>query len=116
MERYDYFVHVYTDALEYVENTGLDLTDYTEDDLYDKLFALDEITGNGGNFYATEQECQDYLYQNLDVVVAALEEFDVSTSDLIRNKEHINQYLDCLARLSMLYLACTYIIRDLGQE
>lgn len=74
MEKYDYRAAIMQDILNYIHDNDVDWHDgFT---LYDILFEEDSVTGNGYNFYDSEDNCAEYLCHNLDLYLEAAREFD----------------------------------------
>jgi hypothetical protein len=80
-----YFNEMYDDVLEYIEE-NIELADYTEggeldrealeEKLNDDCFVADSVTGNAsGSYYCNAYKAQEAVSNNIDILVAALEEF-----------------------------------------
>ena len=89
MEIYDYNEAVRDDVRSYIEN-NVDLNAWTgrreelEEELNDKLFIDDEVTGNGsGSYWCNAWKAEECLAHNWDVLADALDEFG-SGSDVLR--------------------------------
>ena len=80
MEKYDYKEAVKDDVREYIDNE-IDLNDYTdrddlEEDLNERLFCNDSVTGNAsGSYTCSTWKAEEYICHNLDLLGDALEEF-----------------------------------------
>lgn len=80
MEQYDYLEQVTSDVKDYV-NWEIDTHDYEDreelaDDLRDRLFNNDSVTGNAsGSYYCNAWKAEEALCHNLDLMVEAYEEF-----------------------------------------
>ena len=74
--------------------------------LWEKYWGEDTITGNGENFYNTEEQCSYYLAGNFDLLYEAIEELcpDISAIELIKHYENktIARYFDCTIRCYLL--------------
>lgn len=87
MEKYDYLSAVESDVREYIEN-NVDFHDYSdldemEEDLNEKLFVEDEVTGNAsGSYTFNTWQAEEYLCHNLDLLAEANEEFG-GNSDIL---------------------------------
>lgn len=111
MDKYDYYVEVTNDVECWMDKDGdpFDLSKFENREeaaefLRDELWAEDDITGNGFEGYASEEECEEFLCHNWDLVIESLDTFGVSTSDLRAQykKNHLARYIDCLVRLYVL--------------
>ena len=81
MERYDYYQAVKDDVLSYVHNE-LDLADWRgredelEEDLFERLWADDSVTGNGsGSYTFSSWEAEENICHNMDLLEEACIEF-----------------------------------------
>lgn len=71
--------------------------------LYDELWALDCITGNGAYGYAREEECEKYISSNLSLYFEAAREFcDFPTGDTPWIREKPAQHMDTTIRCYLL--------------
>lgn len=89
MEKYDYLSAVESDVREYIEN-NVNFHDYSDldemkEDLNEKLFVDDSVTGNAsGSYTFNTWKAEEYLCHNLDLLAEANEEFGGS-SDILSN-------------------------------
>lgn len=87
MEKYDYLSAVESDVREYIEN-NVNFHDYSDldemkEDLNEKLFVEDSVTGNAsGSYTFNTWKAEEYLCHNLDLLAEANEEFGGS-SDIL---------------------------------
>ena len=87
MEKYDYLSAVESDVREYIEN-NVDFHDYSDldemkEDLNEKLFVEDSVTGNAsGSYTFNTWKAEEYLCHNLDLLAEANKEFGGS-SDIL---------------------------------
>ena len=74
-ETYDYIEALIEDIKQYLEDNDINKNDVDEDELNDKLFNEDTVTGNGSGSYTfnTEQAKQN-LIGNEDLVRSMIEE------------------------------------------
>lgn len=73
--------------------------EYLNDELWDK----DEVTGNGANYYGTEEECEEYICHNLKLFFEALSEWGMSLNDLPSTLyEEPARYMDSTIRCYLL--------------
>lgn len=90
MEKYDYRKQVKSDIEDYINNQ-VNMSDYSsreemEQDLNDKLFLEDSVTGNAsGSYTCNAWKAEEYLCHNLDLLKEACESF-VDDGFVILNK------------------------------
>lgn len=125
MEKYDYEHAMIRDILDYIydNHITIDWTD-TEDniieDLIDMLWNEDCITGNGTQYYDTENRCSEYLCQNSDILYEAAQKFciDDNINILIFHFENktLAQYFDSTIRCYLLNDCVYQVIQKLKKE
>lgn len=80
MKKYDYREAMVQDIIDYIKDNNIYIddedNDKIEDQLNDELWDNDQITGNGGKFYASEEKCQEYVATNLILYFEAATEFN----------------------------------------
>lgn len=107
MEKYDYLSAVESDVREYIEN-NVDFHDYSDldemkEDLNEKLFVEDSVTGNAsGSYTFNTWQAEEYLCHNLDLLAEANEEFGGSSDILSYGAEMCDVTIRC-------YLLCQAI-------
>ena len=119
MEKYDYKKAMIQDIKQYVidnhwvENCYDEDKDYYEnlDMLYDEVWAVDSITGNGFNYYAPEEKCQEYVASNLTLYFQAANEFCDFPNDgtpwIYKNPaQHMDATIRCYLLRECLEEAC----------
>lgn len=100
MEKYDYLSAVESDVREYIEN-NVDFHDYSdlnemEEDLNEKLFVEDSVTGNAsGSYTFNTWQAEEYLCHNLDLLAEANEEFGGSSDILSDGAEMCDVTIRC---------------------
>ena len=109
MEKYDYRQGMIEDIKNYIKNNPQQaadpfITDDIENYWYDLLWAEDCITGNGANWYASEEECEEMIAHNLELALETLEEFGLPTKAVVDSivRGHAAQYIDCTIRCYLL--------------
>ena len=78
MESYDYYEAVKNDIKEYIKENNIDVTseDFDRDDLCDRLWVSDSVTGNAsGSYTFNAYQAEENLCHNWDLLKEALEEF-----------------------------------------
>ena len=125
MEKYDYERSIIRAIIDYIHDNHItiDWTD-TEDniieDLIDILWNEDCVTGNGTQYYDTEDKCFGYLCQNSDILYEAVQEFciDDNINMLIQHFENktLAQYFDATIRCYLLNSCIYQAIQELKKE
>ena len=100
MEKYDYLSAVESDVREYIEN-NVNFHDYSDldemkEDLNEKLFVEDSVTGNAsGSYTFNTWKAEEYLCHNLDLLAEANEEFGGSSDILSDGAEACDVTIRC---------------------
>lgn len=99
MEKYDYLSAVESDVREYIEN-NVNFHDYSDldemkEDLNEKLFVNDSVTGNASGSYSNTWDAEEYLCHNLDLLAEANEEFGGSSDILSDGAETCDVTIRC---------------------
>lgn len=100
MEKYDYLSAVESDVREYIEN-NVNFHDYSDldemkEDLNEKLFVKDSVTGNAsGSYTFNTWKAEEYLCHNLDLLAEANEEFGGSSDILSDGAEMCDVTIRC---------------------
>lgn len=100
MEKYDYLSAVKSDVREYIEN-NVNFHDYSDldemkEDLNEKLFVEDSVTGNAsGSYTFNTWKAEEYLCHNLDLLAEANEEFSGSLDILSDGAEMCDVTIRC---------------------
>ncbi len=109
MEKYDYRTALVNDIKEYIKDNPQEWADPLEtDDIFDHwyniLWTEDCVTGNGYNWYATEEECEEFISSNVDLGFKVLEEFGVDMKTLYNaaTENRAARYVDCTIRCYLL--------------
>lgn len=102
------------------DNWNFDPAEDYEDvriELSDEMWVDDNITGNGKDFYASEEDCFNYLSGNFDLLYEAAQEFcmDDDINSLIHHYEHksLAQYFDCTIRCYLLDECIAEVLEEL---
>lgn len=117
MEKYDYLSAVESDVREYIEN-NVDFHDYSDldemkEDLNEKLFVEDSVTGNAsGSYTFNTWQAEEYLCHNLDLLAEANEEF-VGSSDILSDGAEM---CDVTIRCYLLGQAIENVAPDMWQD
>ena len=100
MEKYDYLSAVESDVREYIEN-NVDFHDYSDldemkEDLNEKLFVDDSVTGNAsGSYTFNTWKAEEYLCHNLYLLAEANKEFGGSSDILSDGAEMCDVTIRC---------------------
>lgn len=100
MEKYDYLSAVESDIREYIEN-NVNFHDYSDldemkEDLNEKLFVEDSVTGNAsGSYTFNTWKAEEYLCHNLDLLAEANEAFGGSSDILSDGAEKCDVTIRC---------------------
>ena len=125
MEKYDYRTHIIEDVKNYIKDHPENWPDPKKvDDIEeywcDLIFDTIEVTGNGDEWYDTEEACREYLKGNRDLVIEAIcEHYD--HDDILYIIDYwydgtLARYLDCVIRTYMLS-GCVYeALEELNKE
>lgn len=117
MEKYDYLSAVESDVRIYIEN-NVDFHDYSDldemkEDLNEKLFVEDSVTGNAsGSYTFNTWQAEEYLCHNLDLLAEANEEFGGS-SDILSDGAEM---CDVTIRCYLLWQAIENVAPDMWQD
>lgn len=117
MEKYDYLSAVESDVREYIEN-NVNFHDYSDldemkEDLNEKLFVEDSVTGNAsGSYTFNTWKAEEYLCHNLDLLAEANEEFGGS-SDILSDGAEM---CDVTIRCYLLWQAIENVAPDMWQD
>lgn len=100
MEKYDYLSAVESDIREYIEN-NVNFHDYSDldemkEDLNEKLFVEDSVTGNAsGSYTFNAWKAEEYLCHNLDLLAEANDAFGCSSDILSDGAEMCDVTIRC---------------------
>ena len=117
MEKYDYLSAVESDVREYIEN-NVNFHDYSDldemkEDLNEKLFVEDSVTGNAsGSYTFNAWKAEEYLCHNLDLLAEANEEFGGSSDILSDGAETCDVTIRCY----LLSQAIENVAHDMWQD
>ena len=95
-ERYDYYEAVKEDIWEWLDDNKNYISSYDYDDLYDRLWGADSVTGNGsGSYTFSEYQAEQNLVGNKELLIEALEEFGGSFEEALRSSEYADVTIRC---------------------
>lgn len=117
--KYNYLTALEEDIKDWCNYEHFDLSDYNDIEeaheyLHDELWEDDSVTGNGDNWYANTEKCEEYLCGNWDLILNALDNFCIDINEVVNEfRENLPQYLDRLVRLDLLDVAIENVLEDL---
>lgn len=95
-EKYDYYEAVKEDIKQWINDNKDYLESYDYDDLYDKLWVADSVTGNGsGSYTFSEYKAEQNIVGNKELLIEALEEFGGSFEEALRSAEYADVTIRC---------------------
>ena len=118
---YDYLENVKEDVRDYIDNE-IDFTDYEsmddlEQDLNDKLFIEDSVTGNASGSYTFNcYKAEQYVKDNLDLAVEMARDFDCKDQfmDWLFNENY--ESIDVSIRCYLLTQAISEVLPEYTEE
>jgi hypothetical protein len=116
---YDYKEAMVKDIKEYIDdNQMFPEPDETYDDyiqrLESDLWGVDEITGNGSFYYASEEECENYVGHGIRFLIEVITEWDLDLAKSKQFRDAPARYLDCLIRCYLFYECVDKAVDELG--
>ena len=111
MNKYDYRKAICDDIKQWLENNKNEVSrqriDRDDDEFFDwlneELWGEDSVTGNGLDYYDTEEQCQEYVAANLALYFEAANEFcDFPNSGTPWVYKNPAQHMDCTIRCYLL--------------
>ena len=122
--KYNYLTALEEDIMDWCNYEHFHFSDYEDIEeaheyLHDELWEDNSITGNGGDWYASTEQCEEYLCGNWNLVIQAIDNFYIDNAiidDFEKYKKNFPQFLDCLVRLDLLDVAIENIVEDLVQK
>lgn len=105
---YNYKEEIKNDVAFWMTDNDVSWENYVDEDdaieaIAQEVWPEDCVTGNGGNYYDTPENCAHYLADNINTMIECLEEFEVNWHDFKRFKgAEIIQVIDCTVRCALL--------------
>lgn len=108
MEKYNYFEAVKDDIKQYIEDHDVKVTTSNREDLeqelYDKMFISDSVTGNAsGSYTFNTWQAEENLCHNLDLLKEAFSEFGEPSFDMLESAESCDVTIRCYLLSSALH-------------
>lgn len=95
-ERYDYYEAVKEDIREWLDDNKDYISSYDYDDLYDRLWVADSVTGNAsGSYTFSEYKAEQNLVGNKELLIEALNEFGGDFSKALESSEYADVTIRC---------------------
>lgn len=128
MEKYDYREAIINDLKDWIINetdileniNNVDNNDDVIEWIEDEAFSQDSITGNGSEYYDTEEKCSEYLSNNYDLLYEAAYEFcmDNDINGLIKHYKNksLARYFDCAIRCYLLRECIDKVLEDIKND
>lgn len=93
---------------------GMTRDDYVEI-LEDDLWDVDEITGNGPYYYASEDECASYIGYGISELIEVFDEYGYEFTKDMREKlkREPARFIDCIIRCHLLYECVSEVVDEL---
>lgn len=114
MEKYDYFEAVVKDVKEYIRDNDYDLTEWrAEEDLKDRLFTEDSVTGNGDGSHRSRWECEEFLCHNMDLLEEACWALGNDFGEQVKRGA---QSCDSMIRCYLLDGAVSHAIKEMEED
>ena len=123
MEKYNYWKETANDIYCWMDNCDIKLSDFYDRDqaaenIEQDVWDEDTVTGNGGNWYDTEEKCEEYLCHNIDLAFQACEDLGVDFKIL---RTHFSagtlaRYLDCTIRCYVLMTAIYDALKEKEEQ
>lgn len=80
---YNYKQAVKADLLAAIEDDGIEINNMSAEELIDRYWAEDRVTGNGSGSYSfNTYEAEEFLCHNWDILMEAAEEFGYKVIDM----------------------------------
>ena len=113
---YNYYEVVKNDIKEYIKENNIDVTseDFDRDDLCDRLWVSDSVTGNAsGSYTFSTRKAEENLYHNWDLLKEALEEFGQADANIL---EKGAEWCDVTIRCYLLGQCLDEVIDEIEEE
>ena len=119
MEKYNYKEEMIEDIIFYIKDNNVLNYEYSNIDelhtiLNDELWDCDDVTGNGGSYYASAAKCEEYLVGNLRLALEAFSDFGFDYKKLSLSDDELIQYIDSTVRRYLLWDCIWEALERLG--
>lgn len=95
-ERYNYEEEIKNDIRQWLDDNKDYISSYDYDDLYDRLWVADSVTGNGsGSYTFSEYQAEQNLVGNKELLIEALNEFGGDFAKALESSEYADVTIRC---------------------
>lgn len=106
MEKYNYLEEMVKDIISYIEENEIEVNEDTYDELYDKLWTEDSVTGNAsGSYWFNTWKAEEALCHNWYLLEEALTEFCEPALELKKGPEWADVIIRCYVLSAALHEA-----------
>lgn len=105
---YDYYYAVKEDIRQFLYDNYMGTDD--DETIRDVMWSDDTITGNGGMYYASEEDCQNYIAPNLGLLFEAMSMMGTQVNDV--PEQNPAQWCDCLIRCYVFDLCYDQVLEE----
>ena len=125
MEKYNYKEAIIDDLKNWIANEApSELKDLNYEELfesiYDETFCIDNITGNGSDYYDTEDNCSKYLAGNIDLLYLAARDYciddDILTLIKLYEDKSLARYFDSTIRCYLLGDCIDEVLKEIKDD
>lgn len=113
---YDYYEAIKNDIKEYIKDHNIDVTseDFDRNDLYERLWISDSVTGNAsGSYTFNTWQAEENLCHNWDLLKEALEDFGETDVNIL---EKGAEWCDVTIRCYLLGQCLDEVIDEIEEE
>jgi len=115
----NYLEQMKSDIMDYIREEGITVTsenrEEVEEELNDKLWTVDSVTGNASGSYTFDNEtAKEYVVENMDVLKEMVSEFDIDAQTVA--EKFINEeweYFDVSIRCYLLGNAISEVLDEI---
>lgn len=112
-ERYDYEEEIKNDIRQWINDNKDYLKSYDYDDLYDRLWVADSVTGNAsGSYTFSAYQAEQNLVGNKELLIEALNAFG---GDFVKALESA-EYADVTIRCYLLGCCLSEVLEEMREE
>ena len=126
MEKYNYREAIINDLKDWITNEAVmsELKDLNDEELfesiYDEAFGIDSITGNGLDYYDTEDNCSKNLAGNIDLLYLAAQNYCIDDDILVLIKHYedksLARYFDSIIRCYLLGDCIDEVLKEIKDD
>lgn len=118
MAKYDYMAALKADIREYIEENRDYIDTGDREALYDALWLVDSVTGNGSGSYTLSRDtARQYVLENLDLYIEAADEFCIALEEIGRQvKGGYWESMDVTVRCYLLGVAIDEVLEEMEEQ